>query len=484
MDGALINDAKANVQTVVAISTAMLGAIMFGMDQGNFGNVQNFKSFRDAWCVGNYEMPLVPDSCGDGASDNSLWNESFIRWGVTYIGLGAALGGLLLGPPITGRLGRRPCISIGAFLTFVGCLLATVLSFESVTLFMLGRVLTGFGVGVCCFALPMYNSEMATPGIRGITGSLFQFNVVLGSFIATILTLVNSNWKVGMMLPGIAGIIVSALVWITPESPRFVMQKSGYEAGVAILQKVRSGSVEQEAREIQQAMEDEKEAGEVTYKQMFVTDANLRKRLLIAVWLQIAQQLTGVNAFLGYAGTLFAQMGVTNEIGFNVIWNGVMIVGCVAGIAFIDSSMGGRRIQLLVATFGMGPFLLLAGAALQFGWPGFIAMVSVCVYGFFFQFAWGMIPWVYPSEIFSMAEKDKAMSFAVFFQYGINAAIYFITPVLMDWWISGTMYTFGILNCLNFVFVLACIKETKGVPLEKIPALFGQVGLGASLSNA
>jgi len=31
---------------------------------------------------------------------------------------------------------------------------------------------------------------------------------------------------------------------------------------------------------------------------------------------------------------------------------------------------------------------------------------------------------------------------------------------------------FGVLNVTNVIFVLACMKETKGKALEEIPALF------------
>lgn len=61
---------------------------------------------------------------------------------------------------------------------------------------------------------------------------------------------------------------------------------------------------------------------------------------------------------------------------------------------------------------------------------------------------------------------------AVFWQYGINAAVVFATPYLMDWSVGYTMLVFAGTNILNLAFVIIFIKETKGVPLEEIPALF------------
>ncbi len=41
---------------------------------------------------------------------------------------------------------------------------------------------------------------------------------------------------------------------------------------------------------------------------------------------------------------------------------------------------------------------------------------EVIIYGVGFQFAWGTIPWIYPAELFSMQEKETAVSLAV----GVN----------------------------------------------------------------
>merc|ERR1719277_714813 len=85
-----------------------------------------------------------------------------------------------------------------------------------------------------------------------------------------------------------------------------------------------------------------------------------------------------------------------------------------------------------------------------------------------------MIPWVYPSELFTMGERDRATSLAVFMQYGSNALLMVVVPhVQKAFSFSGMLYFFGAFNLLNLGFVVTCIKETKGVPLEDIPKLFG-----------
>jgi len=257
-----------------------------------------------------------------------------------------------------------------------------------------------------------------------------------------------------------------------PESPRYIMSKTGdYDRGVEELKKIRQGNVTVEADEIWAEVQAEKGTVELGFRGLF-SERNLRKRVLIAVMLLVCQQLTGVNAFLSYSGTIFAKAGMSDPIVVNTVFNGWMIIFCALGLMTIDSKFGGRKCQLLVATCIMGPPLIVAATAIGQHWPSFITVICVCIYGGGFQFAWGLVPWIYPSELFSMKEKESAVSLAVFCNYVYNALIVYVTPLLMAWSTPGAFYIFGGLNVLCGLFVFIWVKETKGVPLEMVPALF------------
>lgn len=466
-------EAQPAAATYQAVAIAMIGAIMFGIDCGNFGAVIGFKDFIAHWCVGaGYgEAGEGPGQCSSTEEPPATWDQVFIMLGNVLITAGASLGAISVAPMISGNLGRRPCISIGSFLTFIGCLLS-VMSFGVVGIFFFSRFVTGFGVGVCCYALPMYNSEIATPKIRGRTGGLFQFNVVMGGFISTLVTAMVQNWYLGMMLPGIAGLIVSLLVWTVPESPRWVLQKKGEDECREILRRVRVGDVSAELAAIKEGLDAERNTKPLTYGDLF--QVGLRNRVFVACWLQVAQQLTGVNAVLGNAFLFFSKMGMAKDFvyTFNIIWNATMVVGITCGLALIDHPAGGRRKQLMVAAVAMTPPLFITAAALSYDMSWIIGAVMLCIYAWAFQFAWGTVPWVYPSEIFSMAEKQKAMGLAVFFQYGVNTLVYFTSPIMIHWTIVGTMVIFGFCNLAGLLFVCMCVKETKGIPLEMVPDLF------------
>merc|ERR1712113_1376732 len=116
----------------------------------------------------------------------------------------------------------------------------------------------------------------------------------------------------------------------------------------------------------------------------------------------------------------------------------------------------------------------MGGASVQLGWSTNLELVFACLFAFGWQLAWGMIPWVYPSELFTMAERDRATSLAVAVQYAANAILMPVVPSLMSSVGAGGMLLFFAgFNFLNLLFIFTFIKETKGVPLEMVPALFG-----------
>lgn len=470
-------ESQPNARMYVAISTAMIGAIMFGIDCGNFGSVQGFGSFRDTWCTGKYGDAT---SCGDdamhGAASNSRWLKGFVTPASALLFLGAAAGSLLLGPPIAQGLGRRPCISTGAVICLFGCLMTSYVTLHSEAVFFAGRFVTGFGIGVCTFALPLYNSEVSTPAVRGATGSLFQVNVVLGQLVASVVTYLNNDWRVGMLLPGVAGLAVALGVWLAPESPRYVMAKRGFEEGALVLAKVRAGSVDDEAADVIKQLESERSAGQVGWLDLVVgseSHPSLRRRVLIACWLQFAQQFTGMNMVIMFSADVFKLMGFENPFGPNIAFTALQVVGIVVGLALLDSKWGGRRVQLALVTATICPLLVLVGLASQFGWSTRLELALLCLFAFTWQLAWGMIPWVYPSELFTMAERDRATSLAVFVQYAANAALTFVVPQLLDaLGFAGMVWFFAAFNALNLVVIAACVKETKGIPLEDVPYLF------------
>merc|ERR1712113_526033 len=92
---------------------------------------------------------------------------------------------------------------------------------------------------------------------------------------------------------------------------------------------------------------------------------NLRTRILIACWLQVAQQFTGMNMLIMYSNTIFTEMGFSDPFAPNMAFTGLQVVGIVVGLALLDSHRGGRFPQLAGVTVFICPLLFLMGASVQ-----------------------------------------------------------------------------------------------------------------------
>merc|ERR1711871_185583 len=60
---------------------------------------------------------------------------------------------------------------------------------------------------------------------------------------------------------------------------------------------------------------------------------------------------------------------------------------------------------------------------------GWLVFSCVCLYMVAFAVAWGGVPWVYPSEIFPLDVKERAMSTSVVTQWMANFAIAYAVPL-------------------------------------------------------
>merc|ERR1719277_1080240 len=153
-------------------------------------------------------------------------------------------------------------------------------------------------------------------------------------------------------------------------------------------------------------------------------------------------------------------------------------------VLFIDRF--GRRPLLLIGAAVMSVFMGLA-AFLAFvlehqvlpegSWKqsavGWCLLGCVCLYMGAFALAWGGVPWVYPSEIFPMEVKEKALSTSVFSQWIANFLVAYIVPQQVEAfkvWDTFAFYAVCLLGTLVLVALL--VPETKGLPLEEMGALF------------
>jgi SP family sugar:H+ symporter-like MFS transporter len=381
---------------------------------------------------------------------------------------------------------------VGSILTCCGVLPCMFL--KNYDLFLGARFLAGVGVGQVTYALPMFISEVAPAQIRGILGSMMQLTVVCGVLFASCLNLIHSfPFYLAFSLPAYPAAIVALGIFFFPMSPRFALMKFkrlgqpevGDQRAKESLTRLRGNEIEadKELTELKQALQAEEK--EAPFSTLF-TDPSVRKRVIIANMLQWGQQFTGVNAILSYGPSIFHDAGVPIEpLQASVMVNFCMLLATIAAMYVIDT--WGRRLLLLIG--GVVMFLSLGTAAIlakmidgmkgdesqkeTMNTLGYALVVAVCIYAMGFG-PWGIVPWVYPSEIFPMDVKEKAMSTSVTSQWGANFLIAFlVVGQVHSWGAWGTLAFYSVCCGLVVVYVALCVPEIKGVRVEDMESIFG-----------
>jgi MFS family permease len=125
------------------------------------------------------------------------------------------------------KLGRRRAVVIGACIMLVGAAIQTA-SFGIAQL-IVGRIVTGVGNGMNTSTIPVWQSEMAPPKIRGFLvlfeGALITAGIMLAYWLNYGFWFVTQygsfQWRFPIAFQAVFGVILILLIWLCPESPRY-----------------------------------------------------------------------------------------------------------------------------------------------------------------------------------------------------------------------------------------------------------------------
>jgi MFS transporter, SP family, arabinose:H+ symporter len=428
---------------------AALGGLLFGYDTAVIAGVIGFLQTK---------FQLSTAMMG--------WAASSAIWGCVFGAMGAGY--------LSDKIGRRKVLIITAILFIISSLGAAVPT--NLTQFVLARFIGGLGIGAASMLSPLYISEISPAKIRGTLVSLYQLAIVIGINLIYFVNFKiaeqgNENWNVELgwryMLGSglIPAFLFLVLLFLVPESPRWLIKKKRFDEALDILEKVNGKERAREvANEIQGALA--QETG--TIAELF--SPGLRMALIAGVVLALFSQITGINAIIYYAPEIFKSIGFGAESAFlqTVIIGIINTVFTFIAIWLIDKA--GRRTLLLWGVGGM--ILCLGGISLCF----FLDLAQgpwllVFIFGYIACFAssLGPISWVLISEIFPTKTRGIAMSFCTLVLWIGVIFITQFTPMLLEH--VGSAFTFWIFfvnAIILFMFIWAKIPETKQRTLEEI----------------
>ncbi|KAJ7253499.1 general substrate transporter [Mycena rebaudengoi] len=401
---------------------------------------------------------------------------------------GAAAAGTL-----ASRVGRKRTIQIGALVAVLGCSLQA--GAQNVSYLIVGRLIAGFAIGCLSMVVPLYQSEIAPPAIRGFLTGLTQFMISMGFLVANWVGYGcqfirnDAQWRVPLAVQIGPAALLFLGMFILPYSPRWLVDQGRNDEALAVVQRLHgSGTdenkefIELEFAEMLEQIQYEKEHISTKFSDLWSTRPMLR-RTLTGMAIQICTQFTGINVSAYFQPTLYAALGLSgSKILMITGINGAL--GAVVTLIFIYFILDrvGRKPPLIFGAIGMAISLSIE-AAINAKWGGDDAhnpaaqtagVAFIIIFGsLFFSVSFGPVSWVYQSEIFPMRIRALGTAVCTCANWASNVLISQVSPIGM----SRLKYKFYILfvatNIANGFIVFFFFPETKGKSLEEMDAVFG-----------
>jgi len=461
---------RATARVVLISAAAALGGFLFGFDTA------------------------VINGAVDAVRGGFALDAAQIGFAVSCALLGSALGAWYAGM-LANRFGRVRTMQVAAVLLVASALGSGLVT--GVWDLILWRLVGGIGVGVASVIAPTYIAEVSPAHIRGRLGSMQQLAIVLGIFAA----LLSDAWLAGVaggaaqplwfglaawrwmfLVATLPALVYGTLVLGVPESPRHLVAKGRLDEAREVLRKVLNmhseTALDNKLRDIADSLRSEHKP---RLRDLCGKTAGLLPVVWIGILLSVFQQFVGINVIFYYSSTLWHSVGFSEADSFTitVVTSIVNVLVTLVAIALVDKV--GRKPLLVVGSAGMAVTLGLmawcfsqatgSGAALSLpGATGVVALVAANAYVVFFGVSWGPVVWVLLGEMFPNRIRATALAVAAAAQWLANFAITSTFPALAE---LGLTFAYGLyagFALLSLLFVLAGVRETKGIELEDMRA--------------
>ncbi|NXU89749.1 GTR3 protein, partial [Xiphorhynchus elegans] len=432
---------KITAPLVYAVCIAAIGSLQFGYNTGVINAPEKI--------IRTFFNKTLSDRSGKAVSQElltSLWSLS-----VAIFSVGGMIGSFSVSLFVN-RFGRRNSMLLVNVLAFAGGLLMAFSKVaKAVEMLIIGRFIIGVFCGLCTGFVPMYISEVSPTSVRGAFGTLNQLGIVVGILVAQIFGLegimgTEALWPLLLGFTVLPAVLQCAGLLFCPESPRFLLiNKMEEDKAQAVLQKLRgTQDVSQDIQEMKEESAKMSQEKKATVPELF-RSPSYRQAIIIAIMLQLSQQLSGINA-----------------------------------VSYLPRA--GRRTLHLVGLGGMAVCAAVMTVALALKdiveWIKYISIVATFGFVALFEIGPGPIPWFIVAELFSQGPRPAAMAVAGCSNWTSNFLVGMLFPYAEKLCGSYVFLIFLVFLVIFFVFTFFKVPETKGRTFEDISR--GFEGRGAS----
>ncbi|CAK7567702.1 MAG: hypothetical protein SEPTF4163_005670 [Sporothrix epigloea] len=485
---------------------ACIGGVLYGYNQGMFSGVLAMPAFQQH--MGEYD-PIDP------AADQTKKG-----WLTSILELGAWVGTLLSGF-LAETLSRKYGILVACAVFILGVVIQATGIQAGYQAILAGRFITGMGVGSLAMIVPIYNSEVAPPEVRGALVATQQLAITFGIMISfwidygtnhiggtTLGKQSDASWLTPICLQLAPALVLFFGMIFMPFSPRWLVHHDREDEARRVLSRLRGLPADHELVELEfleikaQSQFEKRTVAEHfphlraptawnVFKLQFVAVASLfktrsmLKRVAVATITMFFQQWTGINAVLYYAPTIFQQLGLsgnTTSLLATGVVGVVMFIATIPSVLWIDRI--GRKPVLAIGAIGMATCHIIIAVIVaknNNNWQnetaaGWAAVCMVWLFVIHFGYSWGPCAWIIVAEIWPLSSRPYGVSLGASSNWMNNFIVGQVTPDMLNRITYGTYILFGALTFMGAAFIWFFVPETKRLTLEEMDIIFGSEG--------
>lgn len=449
-----------------------LGFLLIGYDNGQMGGLVNSTAFKDTFdspdaTITGLIVAIYEVGCFFGSVATSIFGEA---------------------------IGRKKSIGTGVVIMIIGALLqATAYTRAHM---VVARIVSGVGMGFINSTVPVFQSEFSPKATRGLYVCMQLSTLNLGIFLAywidygfTQSFTSSFAWRVPCILQCIFLVPMLLILFIIPESPRWLASHSRPEDSLAVLQRLHKHHSSPQHignlhADILRTCAFEASLGAGKWSDLLRNDSiQSQRRFLTACAIQSFQQLGGINALIYYSNTLFStSLHFSDHLsalmsGFLQTW---FFVASFIPWLLIDRV--GRR-PLLLSMISIMAAVMIVQTGLIYNVQHNTSIATSCGIGaavmlFLFEGAFTIgfqaTVWVYPSEILPLRLRQRGSSVSTACNWIFNYMVVQITPIALNNIGYKTYIIFAVLNSCWVPIIYFFFPETKGLELEDVDRLFAK----------
>lgn len=400
--------------------------------------------------------------------------------------VGSILGCLLSGYLVSKYGSRR--VQLGALFALMAFIFVVFFS-PNLTVLVIGEILCGLPWGILATTSPAYASEVLPTALRTYMTSYTNMCFILGQLISAGvlkgLSTREDQWgyKIPFALQWIWPVILIPLIYMSPESPWYLVRMGKLDEAEASLRRLQSPKATN--------VDPRKTLSMIVYTNNLEQQLSVGtsywdcfkgtelRRTEIACVVFAGQILCGI-CFAYNSSYFFSQMGLGTSTTYSLALGGtgLAFIGCLVNWFVLMPNFGRRTIYI----WGMGGMcfvLMLIGVLNVWTSVRGVAMSQACltmVWTFIFQLSAGQLGWALPAEMGSTRLRQKTICLArdssnIMGTIGGTLQQYFMNP--QAWNLKGYTGFFWGATCFGvFVWSYFRLPETWNRSYHELDVLF------------